>query len=1123
MRKTIIFFLVLAALVLAYYSNAGVTGFSTATNDPIIEEQVLDNIEEEGKAKVIIILKEPKTPRTSLFKTKTLETSPQQVLSTLSEDEFEKEHEFSIIKGFSGEVTAEGLEKLKHNSNVEKIYFDKVYTLSLTDSVPLINASQLHTYKINEQNITGLGETICILDTGIDTDHPDLKDKIVGCETFVSGTATCEDDQGHGTHVAGIAAANGSVIGVAPGASIAMVKVCDSSGSCSSSSILSGFEWCITNKDTYNISVISMSLGDGGQYTSTTCPSDPIDAGIASAYSTGIFITAASGNNHYTSGISHPACNENVTAAGAVTKTDSITYNRGGDLLTLLAPGVSITSTWYDGSTATYSGTSMSTPHVAGAAAILQQYARSNAGLLTQQEIRTALNDTGKIIYDSASGGTYSRISVYEAVKSLTQSPTLILYSPTNSTYETNVSLILEYEAADIDGLDTVWYNIDGEDIIISGNSTFNTTSGAKTLNIYANDIWGNENSATVSFTIDLMPKIGIVSPQNTTYPINTDLKFDFSITDSDLDSCWYKLDDGENVVIDNCVNITLNVSEGFHNLKLFVNDSENNEVMEETSFVTDLTSPIVLLESPADNSFSNSNLQFKFKVVDLNLDNCKLYGDWNGWHANQTKTGVISNTLTSFDEIILEDGNHTWNVECTDLASHTAFNDTNYTLVVDSTRPTLTVSSPTNTTYSDSSLTLDFSTTDTNLDSCWYDLNDAGNTTISNCENTTLSLSVEQNTLKVYAKDLANNEILAEVSFTTDLTYPLLSVSSPLEGDSIQSPASFNYTVNDYGIINCRLLINGTINQTDDSITVSTLQDFTIELTPDKYYYSIRCADYGSRENVSESINFIVCNENWSCTDWTTCSDSQQTRTCTDQNSCTTTYSKPSTSQACTNPSTSGSGETTGSTGSGGSGTTTSGGEKEEIETPTPQEQPETKTTEEQKPEQPTETQQTNENLEEKGFISKTLNWLKGLKDLVYSPKQTVTSISTRAVDRAKNHKGIAATSFIFIISMMVFTHFYFFKKYRMKKLSEDLPIPLPPKIENVKSNARKKAEKPIPILVPPKTKEKKTKIKEIKAVEEAPEQEEIPEPEHKKVLFSKVNPLKAYKGLLGPKKPSK
>jgi len=1110
MRKIILLFLVLAVLVLAYSLNAGITGFSTASEKVIVDKQVTEDLEENGKARVIVILKSPKI------------VSKQNILSTLSEDEFKNKHEYSIIKGFSGEVTPKGLKKLKQNPNIERIYFDKVYTLSLTDSVPLINASQLHTYKINEQNITGVGETICILDTGINYTHESLGgcsttdflngncNKVVGGYDYVNNDNDPYDDHGHGTHVAGIASANGNIIGVAPGAGIVMIKVCDSGGTCSSSSILSGFEWCTANKDLYNISVISMSFGDGGQYTSATCPSDTIDVGIASAYSAGMFITAASGNNHYTSGISHPACNENVTAAGAVTTTDTITYNRGGDLLTILAPGVNINSTWINGNTATFSGTSMSTPYIAGAAAILQQYAKASTSIaLTQAEIRTALNNTGKIVYDASSGGTYSRISVYEAIESLTTNPTLLLYSPTNSTYETN-TLLLEYEATDIDGLDTVWYNTGGEDVTLSGNTTFNTTSGSKTLNIYANDTWDNQNSITISFTIDLRPRLTLISPQNTTYNTNTDLAFDFSIIGQDLDSCWYKLDDGDNIVIDSCANLTLNVSEGSHNLKLFINDSENNEVMEETSFTTDLTSPTVLLESPLDNSFSNSNIQFKFKVIDINLDSCKLYGSWDGWHVNQTKTGLVTDTLTSFDEIILEDSNYTWNVECTDLANNAASNNTNHTLTIDITNPLLTISSPTNTTYKENTiLALDFSAIDVNLDSCWYDLNDAGNTTITNCENTTLSLSSEQNNLKVYAKDMADNKIMAEVSFVTDLSYPLISLSSPTEGLSIQSPASFNYTVNDYGILNCSLLVNGTVNQTDNSITVSTLQDFTTELTPDKYYYNIRCTDHGNRENTSESINFIVCNENWNCTDWTTCSNSQQTKTCADINNCGTTYNKPSVSQTCSSPTTgTAAGE---STGAAGSQTITSGEEpeeEEEVETPTPQQQSETSPIEQQVPRLPEETQPTNQTLEEKkGFIKKTLNWLKRIKDNVSSPKQTITSISAKVVDDAKNNK-ITAVGFGFVIFIMVFMQFYLLKAYRRRKISEDLPIPLPPKIGKVKTSKKKKKEKLSPSIppIPPEI------IKKFGNPADLPP---------KKTILDRIKLFKTYKELLESSKP--
>ncbi|MCG2719073.1 MAG: S8 family serine peptidase, partial [Nanoarchaeota archaeon] len=529
---------------------------------------------------------------TAIVQTK---TPREKVLSTLSKDEFKKKHEYSVIEGFSGEITEEGLEKLRNDPNVEKIYFDRVYSLSLTDSVPLINASKVHSYQIDGVNITGDGESVCILDTGVDTDHPSLKNNIIACETFVDGTSTCEDDSvdnwgnplGHGTHVSGIVAGNGNVIGVAPGANIIAIKVCDSGGLCDSSDILAGLEWCTNNKDTYNISVISLSLGDSGQYNSTNCPEYSDSPGYAAAYAAGIFITAASGNNHHTSGISYPSCNENVTSAGAVTKSDSIdSYtNRGGNILTLLAPGSDITSTANGGGTTTMSGTSMATPHIAGAAAVLQQYAKANSAALTQTQIENALNNTGKPIYDAASDNTYGRISLFEAVKSLTDNsgPELNINSPANSTYNNNISLSLSYSASDVNDVDSIWYNFNGEENnFLTGDTTFNITEGSHVLNLYANDSLGNENSISVDFTVDITLVINLLT-QNDSYVKN----------------------------------------------------------------------PVT----------------FEFSLIDPNPDSCSLYGDWNGWHLNETKS-YTENNFT----INLEDGTYIWNIKCNDTKGNETF-----------------------------------------------------------------------------------------------------------------------------------------------------------------------------------------------------------------------------------------------------------------------------------------------------------------------------------------------------------------------------------------------------------------------------------------------------------------
>ncbi|MBM3199887.1 hypothetical protein FJZ53_03030, partial [Candidatus Woesearchaeota archaeon] len=247
MRGLITIFLVLSFILTALYLSNVVL---VQAQQSVVDEEVLNSLDIEGKAKVIVLLKDSdKNIRLRSAKRNT---------ETFSVNGFKKGHGFSLVNGFSGEVTREGLESLKNNPKVERIIFDKVYTVNLAESVPMINASRTHAYQVDGQNLTGAGETICILDTGIDTDHPSFEGKIIGCQTFIDGTTTCEDDHGHGTHVAGIASAKGSVIGVAPGSNIAMMKVCDSGGGCTSSDLLSGIEWCVANKGSLNISVMSM-------------------------------------------------------------------------------------------------------------------------------------------------------------------------------------------------------------------------------------------------------------------------------------------------------------------------------------------------------------------------------------------------------------------------------------------------------------------------------------------------------------------------------------------------------------------------------------------------------------------------------------------------------------------------------------------------------------------------------------------------------------------------------------------------------------------------------------------------------------------------------------------------
>lgn len=212
----------------------------------------------------------------------------------------------------------------------------------------------------------GAGVIVCVVDTGIDNDHPDLVDNIVGGENFVArkgrvDASAWDDDNDHGTHVAGTIAAvdnNQGVIGVAPSASLFAVKVLDRRGSGYTSDVADGVVSCALN----GAHVINMSLGSSQSNTL-------LQSAIIQAASTGSIIVAAAGNDGGVVG--YPAAYPEVIAISAVDINNQIAYfsNRGPEI-DFAAPGVDILSTVKGGGYASFNGTSMASPHAAGVFAL---------------------------------------------------------------------------------------------------------------------------------------------------------------------------------------------------------------------------------------------------------------------------------------------------------------------------------------------------------------------------------------------------------------------------------------------------------------------------------------------------------------------------------------------------------------------------------------------------------------------------------------------------------------------------------------------------------------------------------------------------------------------------------
>jgi hypothetical protein len=354
----------------------------------------------------------------------------------------EIKHELHIIPSIAASVPEDEIENLKKDSNVTYVEPDYEVTIAaevLPWGIDRIDAELVWNgtqggHDVGLGRNAGDGIKIAIIDTGIDYTHPDLANNVKGGHRFLERGAINDsnymDDHGHGTHCAGIAAAEDNdigVIGVAPKAHLYGVKTFNSRGVGSTSDIIAGIEWATDN----GMNVISMSFGS---HENSWAVRDACNE----AYSAGIVLVGAAANANES--VWYPAAHDAVIAVGATdSNNERASWSNYGPKLELMAPGVGIYSTYLGGGYTTMGGTSMSCPHVSGTTALVfasdidAAYDFDGDEVWDANEIRKKLQDTaddlGEPGWDEYCG--YGLVDAYEAATDPTP-PTISAVEATN-------------------------------------------------------------------------------------------------------------------------------------------------------------------------------------------------------------------------------------------------------------------------------------------------------------------------------------------------------------------------------------------------------------------------------------------------------------------------------------------------------------------------------------------------------------------------------------------------------------------------------------------------------------------------------------------------------------------
>ena len=387
------------------------------------------------------------------------------------------------------------------------------------------------------------------------------------------------------------------------------------------------------------------------------------------------------------------------------------------------------------------------------------------------------------------------------------------------------------------------------------------SNEGTNTWTLSCNDTYGNINTSSVTFFKDTTaPLISTVYPTNVSYNISVS-ELNYTVTDLNIQTCWYSTDGGTTNITNACgTNVTGLISiEGSNTWTVWANDSYGLVNWSTVTFGKDTVKPLSSILFPLNNTKYNINVtDLKFSYTDLHPGNCTM----------NVSIGIANSSIFSasakfnFTGISSAEGTNTWTLSCNDTYGN--YNVSYVTFFRDTTLPNVSIVYPTNSSYNYNVSALNYTATDTNIQACWYSINNGvTNTSIACGTNATgLPSSEGSNTWKVWANDSYGNINVSEVKFFKDTVNPIISIDRPTNNYiyfNTSSLQGFNYTFTDASNVGTCWYQN--LSNTNITIPCAGPSNFTIPNFGVDYVLRLYANDSVGNNATSVSVNITAVN----------------------------------------------------------------------------------------------------------------------------------------------------------------------------------------------------------------------------------------------------------------------